>query len=106
MSVPTTTIRIDEDVKQEARPILEALGLNISSAINIFLRAVIRCGGIPFDLRVRNEGPSREDFVAEYLAPIMSARNEIERVNVNPARMRERLQKRRAAISAGRRSVA
>ena len=52
MSVPTTTIRIDEDVKRKAKPILEELGLNISSATNVFLKAVVRCNGLPFDLRL------------------------------------------------------
>ena len=107
MPVPTTTIRIDERVKSESKPILEALGLNLSSATNIFLRAVVRCGGLPFDLRLAN-GPRVPDvdFTATYLAPIMSSRNEVARIAFDPERYRGRLKRRKAMINSGRRSMA
>jgi len=34
---------------------LNGLGLNISSAVNLFLKQVINYRGIPFDLRLPNE---------------------------------------------------
>ena len=107
MSNPTTTMRIDENVKKEAKPILEELGLNISSATNIFLKAVVRCGGMPFDLRLsENSQNSGTDFVADYLAPVMSSRNEIIRVGFNPTTFRRRLIRRAELINRGRRTVA
>lgn len=108
MSVPTTTMRIDEDVKKAARPILEELGLNISSATNVFLRAVVRCNGLPFDLRLANASQVavKEDFVADYLVPVTSARNEIARVGFNPQAFRVRLMRRNEIINRGRRSIA
>ena len=50
-------IRTDVDVKNKAEHIFEELGLNMSTAINIFLRQAIRKGGLPFDviLEVPNE---------------------------------------------------
>lgn len=42
--------RIDESDKEQARQILEDLGLDISSGMRIFLKAVIRHRGIPFSL--------------------------------------------------------
>ena len=108
MPIPTTTMRIDEDVKRAARPILEELGLNISSATNVFLKAVVRCNGLPFDLRLAESAPTTPsaDFVADYLAPIMSGRNEIVRVGYSAGAFRKRLAKRNEIINQGRRSVA
>ena len=107
MSIPTTTMRIDEEAKRQAKPILEELGLNISSATNIFLKAVVRCGGMPFDLRLSEKyQDSDTDFVADYLAPIMSSRNEINRVGFDPKSFRKRLARRSELINQGRRSVA
>lgn len=43
-------IRMDDSVKKEAEAIFAELGINISSAVNIFLKQVIRKGGLPFDM--------------------------------------------------------
>ena len=107
MSVPTTTMRLDEGIKREAKPILEELGLNISSATNIFLRAVVRCGGLPFDLRLASRPTvPTADFIADYLVPIMSPRNKVFRVGYSAASFRNRLLRRKAAINQGRRIIA
>ena len=55
-NVPATTIRIDPEVKREAAAVLDELGLSMSGAMNIFLRAVIREGGLPFDVRLGSAG--------------------------------------------------
>ncbi len=44
-------VRIDENVKKASEKIFEELGLNMSTAINIFLRQVIRVKGIPFEIK-------------------------------------------------------
>jgi DNA-damage-inducible protein J len=46
-------IRVDEEVKRKAEAIFNELGLNMSTAMNIFLRYSVRYGGIPFDLRIQ-----------------------------------------------------
>lgn len=55
-NVPATTIRIDPEVKREAVAVLDELGLSMSGAMNIFLRAVAREGGLPFDVRLGSSG--------------------------------------------------
>lgn len=50
--VPATTVRIDPEVKREATEILDELGITMSTAVNVFLRAVVREGGMPFDVRL------------------------------------------------------
>lgn len=53
---PTTTIRIDLDDKDKANKVFKEIGVNLSSAVNAFLKVVIREGGIPFPLEVSREG--------------------------------------------------
>ena len=53
-------IRVDGDVKNRAQEVFATLGLDMTSAINIFLRQAIRRNGIPFELineRRRNNPP-------------------------------------------------
>ena len=45
-------IRVDADLKRQAEQIFSELGLNLSSAMNIFLKNSVRYGGIPFELRL------------------------------------------------------
>lgn len=51
---PTTTVRIDPIVKQQANAVFDEIGISMSAAINVFLRAVIRDGTVPFDMRLEN----------------------------------------------------
>lgn len=45
-------IRTDKDIKLAAEKIFEELGLNMTTAVNIFLRQSIRSNGIPFELKL------------------------------------------------------
>jgi DNA-damage-inducible protein J len=44
-------IRIDKNVKETSEKVFEDLGLNMTTAINMFLRQVIRVNGIPFEIK-------------------------------------------------------
>lgn len=52
MSTTNLNIRTDKDVKEKAEKIFKELGLNMTSAVNIFLRTAIRERGIPFELKL------------------------------------------------------
>ena len=43
--------RIDAELKAEAAEVLRANGLDVSDAIRLFLRQVVRRGGLPFPVR-------------------------------------------------------
>lgn len=58
-NIPATTIRIEPEVKREASAILDELGLSMSAAMNMFLRAVIREGGMPFEMKVSKDADRR-----------------------------------------------
>ncbi|KAA0910809.1 type II toxin-antitoxin system RelB/DinJ family antitoxin [Pusillimonas sp. ANT_WB101] len=49
---PTTTIRIDLDVKKRANEVFNEIGIGMSAAINTFLKAVVREGSMPFDIQI------------------------------------------------------
>jgi DNA-damage-inducible protein J len=50
----TIQIRIDSKTKNAARKTLDELGLDMSSAVKLFLINVINRKGIPLDLRTEN----------------------------------------------------
>jgi len=47
-------IRVNDEVKKEAETIFKALALNMSVAMNLFLKKCINENGIPFDLKLPN----------------------------------------------------
>ena len=44
-------IRVDDTLKQQAELIFSDIGISLSAATTIFLKQVVRCNGIPFELR-------------------------------------------------------
>lgn len=80
-SIPATTIRIEPEVKRQAAAILDELGLSMSTAVNAFLKALIREGGMPFEMRVapraadgdRVEPQPERERVDRRFAPIGAA---------------------------------
>ena len=79
----TTTLRIEDSLKSELDDVFDQIGITMTSAINIFLRQVVRSRGIPFEIncaeprryeyartrRVRNEALAALDAIsAERLA--------------------------------------
>ena len=52
MASTNLNIRMDKEIKDPAEEIFNELGLNMTTAINVFLRASIRVHGLPFDLKL------------------------------------------------------
>lgn len=48
-------IRVDEQLKQQFSSICEQLGMNASTALNIYMKAVVRNRGIPFSVELEEE---------------------------------------------------
>jgi DNA-damage-inducible protein J len=49
-SMAQINLRVDDDVKRSAEKTLDEIGLSMSTAINIFLKTVVRERRIPFEL--------------------------------------------------------
>ena len=61
----TTTnfsVRMDRDIKKQCEAMYGELGINLPTAINVFLRQSLRVGGFPFDVRL--EQPNKETMAA------------------------------------------
>ena len=62
MATTNLNIRTDKDIKEQADQIFSELGLNMTTAINMFLRTTIRENGIPFSLKL--DTPNEETAAA------------------------------------------
>lgn len=58
------TIRTNKAVKQKAQELFNDLGMDMTTAINVFLRQAIYYGGLPFE--VRREEPNVDTLAAIY----------------------------------------
>ena len=56
-------LRVDAELKSQAEQIFTELGLPTSTAITLFLKTVVRCKGIPFNLRLE-QTPNAETIKA------------------------------------------
>jgi DNA-damage-inducible protein J len=73
MATVQTQIRIDEDVKREASELLNGLGLNLSDAVNMYLRQIILQRRIPFEIKY-----------PEYKDEVIVAMEEAKRISHDP----------------------
>ena len=55
MAASSMNIRMDNEVKAQAQAIFAQFGLDMTTAINMFLRQAIREQGIPFTLRLAQQ---------------------------------------------------
>ena len=65
MSTSNMSIRIDSDVKAKAQALFSALGIDMTTAINIFLRQAIQHQGIPFNVTLTKPNQETLDAMAE-----------------------------------------
>lgn len=56
------SIRMDADLKSQADALFGELGMNMSTAFNIFVRQAVREGRIPFEISLNQ--PNRETIAA------------------------------------------
>jgi DNA-damage-inducible protein J len=56
------SIRMDSDLKAQADELFNDLGMNLTTAFNIFVRQSLREGGIPFE--IKTDRPNMETIAA------------------------------------------
>ncbi len=66
-------IRMNKEVKEQAQRIFAELGMDMTTAVNVFLRQAIRYNGFPFDVRINT--PNEETI---------SAIREVQEMKKNP----------------------
>ena len=62
--MPSTnfSVRMDSDIKKQCETLYGELGMNLTTAINVFLHQSLRVGGFPFDVKL--EQPNNETIYA------------------------------------------
>ena len=84
MATTNLNIRTEKAIKDQAESIFNELGINMTTAVNMFLRTAIREHGIPFELKldVPNESTAAaieegRKLMADPAAPRYSSMEEI-----------------------------
>ena len=65
MATVPTQVRIDETLKKQANELFSQLGLDMSGAMNIFLRQCVVRGGLPFNIELPQYKPEVVDAMEE-----------------------------------------
>lgn len=55
MAQTVISVRVDEDIKKDVENLFDEMGMNISTAINIFFRQTLRERAIPFQIKAKDD---------------------------------------------------
>ena len=55
MASTNFSVRMDSDIKKQCESLYGELGMNLTTAINVFLRQSLRVGGFPFEVKLNKE---------------------------------------------------
>ena len=66
MSTTNINVRVDTELKASAEALFSDLGLNMSSAITIFLKSAVSHDGIPFEVKRFTPNAETRAALAEY----------------------------------------
>ena len=48
-------VKIDDDLKNDAQKILESYGVDVTTSIRMYFKAIVRTNGIPLELKPKTE---------------------------------------------------
>ena len=65
MAASNMNIRMDSEIKAQAQELFAQFGLDMTTAINMFLRQAIRERGIPFHLKLEDPYPSLNQAISD-----------------------------------------
>ncbi|MBP3359898.1 MAG: type II toxin-antitoxin system RelB/DinJ family antitoxin [Clostridia bacterium] len=74
-NISNVSFRIDSNLKAQADSLFSQLGMNMTTAFNIFLRQSVREGRIPFDITINTPN-------AETVAALLESRQLMSEPNV------------------------
>ena len=64
MATTNVSIRIDVDLKRDAEELFDALGINMTTAMTMFLKQAIWTQGLPFDVKRGFTQPNHDTIAA------------------------------------------
>ncbi len=74
MAAVSTNIKIDADLKRQAQELFADLGMNLSTAINIFLKQAVRERSIPFHVGDPFYSKANQEYLAKIVAEVESGK--------------------------------
>jgi len=66
MATTNINVRVDAELKQSAEALFDDLGLNMSTAITMFLKSAVNHDGIPFEVKRFTPNAETRAALAEY----------------------------------------
>ena len=73
MATVPTQVRIDEELKKQSMELFAKLGIDMSSAMNMFLKQCVMRGGLPFAVEI-----------PQYRSEVLEAMEEGRRISKDP----------------------
>ena len=73
MATVPTQVRIDEELKKQSMELFAQLGIDMSSAMNMFLKQCVMRGGLPFAVEI-----------PQYRSEVLGAMEEARRISKDP----------------------
>ena len=86
-STTNFSVRMDSDIKKQCEARYGELGMNLTTAINVFLRQSLRAGGFPFEVKL--EQPNKETIAALLEAERISRDPSVKRYSDGEEALRE-----------------
>ena len=83
MKTTNFSIRLDKDLKKQVEEIYKELGMNLETAIHVFLQKSVVVGGFPFNVKL--EEPNKETTLALLEADKISKNPNIKKYDVEEA---------------------
>ncbi|MQM75508.1 type II toxin-antitoxin system RelB/DinJ family antitoxin [Segatella copri] len=80
MAQTAMTVRMDNQQKAQFDKLCEQFGMSANTAINIFVKAVIRSKSIPFSIQAKNE--EEDEVTAKAKAAFKQLRAKAKEVNI------------------------
>lgn len=75
MAQQTFSIRMDEKLKKDFDTLVEEMGMNATTAFNIFARAVVREKKIPFEINT-TESKNEQKLTKKQLLELLNTMND------------------------------
>lgn len=81
MAAVNYTVRLDESDKKEAEQVLNKLGLTLAAGFNVYVKALIRKQGIPFDVSLQTSSEEKltttqQNEARNFLVAMQNLRND------------------------------
>ena len=83
MATADLTVELDDDLKKRSEALQDELGIDLTTAINVFLHKSIAVGGFPFDVRI--EEPNKKTTLALHEAEKLAKAPGIKDLNAEDA---------------------